>query len=134
MVDEKKLKLMTYMAREESKSELRNAIITVRAYRSDYLIKHGIFAFIMGSIVFMILAAIYAIFNLERFTTMIFTNEFMQGFNSIMVKYGVFITVFIGINILIYNFKYSVSYRRFIAYRKLQKKLIKLNLEGEKDD
>lgn len=134
MVDEKKLKLMTYMAREESKSELRNAIITVRAYRSDYLIKHGIFAFIMGSIVFMILAAIYAIFNLERFTTMIFTNEFMQGFNSIMVKYGVFITVFIGINILVYNFKYSVSYRRFIAYRKLQKKLIKLNLEGEKDD
>lgn len=134
MVDEKKLKLMTYMAREESKSELRNAIITVRAYRSDYLIKHGIFAFIMGSIVFMILAAIYAIFNLERFTTMIFTNEFMQGFNSIIVKYGVFITVFIGINILVYNFKYSVSYRRFIAYRKLQKKLIKLNLEGEKDD
>lgn len=134
MVDENKLKLMTYMAREESKSELRNAIITVRAYRSDYLIKHGIFAFIMGSIVFIILAAIYAIFHLERFTTMIFTNEFMQGFNSIVVKYGVFITVFIGVNILIYNFKYSFCYKRFIAYRKLQKKLIRLNLEGEEDD
>lgn len=134
MIDENKLKLMTALAREEMKADTRKAIITVRAYRSDYLIKHGIYAFIMGSIVFLILAGIYALFHLESFTTMVFTNEFMQGFNALVVRFGIFITVFVGINVLVYNYKYSVCYKNFLNYRKLQRKLINMGSEGEKDD
>lgn len=125
---------MTALARKENKPEIRKAIINVRAYRSDYLIKHGIYAFIMGSLVFLILAGIYALFNLKEVTTIIFTNEFMRGFNVLTVRFGIFITVFVGVNILVYNYRYSAYYRDFLSYRKLQRKLITMELEGEEDD
>lgn len=134
MINEDKLKLMTALAAKEIKPEIRKAIINVRAYRSDYLIKHGIYAFVMGSLLFLILAGVYALFNLKEVTTTVFTNEFMQGFNVLMVRFGIFITVFVGVNILIYNYKYSVYYKDFLGYRKLQRKLITMELEGEEDD
>lgn len=134
MINEEKLKLMTYMARAESEGRLKKSIITARAYRSDYLIKQGIAAFLMGSIVFSVVAGLYALFNLASFTNTVFTDEFMRVFEGFMVKYGVFITAFVGINVLVYNYKYSKSYAHFIRYRRLQKKLIKLELEVEEDD
>lgn len=134
MIDKKKLKVMAALAREEMKSETARAIITVRAYRSDYLIKHGISAFVMGSIVFLIAAGIYALFHLERVTTVIFTDEFMRGFNDVIVSFGIFITVFVGVNVLVFNFKYSRYYKKFLEYRRLQRELINMGLEAEEDD
>lgn len=134
MTDINELKLMTYMARAENEPQLRKSIITVRAYRSDYLIKHGIYAFIMGSLIFFIVMMIVALFNLEAFTTAVFTDSFMPEFRRLLVKYGVFITIFVGLNIIVYNFRYTKYYNMLMSYRKMQRQLIKYKSEGEIDD
>lgn len=134
MLDEEKLRLMTYLAKEEKDASLQKSILSVRTYRSDYLIKNGIWAVITGTILFGIFFAIYAMRNLEKVSVDIFTDSFMAFFSDFMLKYTVFIIIYVGINLFVYNIKYSANYKRFINYRRLQKKLLKLQAEEDIDD
>lgn len=134
MLNEEKLKLMTYLAKEEKKSTLQKSILIVRTYRSDYLIKNGILSFITGTMLFAVFFMIYALRHLEKVSLAIFTDGFMTFFSELMLKYAVFILIYLGINIIVYNIKYSISYDRFMNYRRFQKELLRLNTQEDIDD
>lgn len=134
MLNEEKLKLMTYLAKEEKKSTLQKSILIVRTYRSDYLIKNGILSFITGTMLFAVFFMIYALRHLEKVSLAIFTDSFMTFFSELMLKYAVFILIYLGINIIVYNIKYSISYDRFMNYRRFQKELLRLNTQEDIDD
>lgn len=134
MLNEDKLQIMTYLAKYENNPRLEKSILAARTYRSDYLVKNGIWSFIMGTIVFAVMFGIYAMLNLEFVTMAVFTDGFMRFFNTIMVRYGVFITIYVGISIIVYNIKYTEYYDDFMRYRRLQKELLNLKMEDIQDE
>ncbi len=134
MLDEEKIRLMTNLAKEERKSSLQKNILIVRTYRSDYLIKNGILSFIVGTMLFGIFFMIYAVRHLEKVSVAIFTDRFMGFFSELMLKYAIFIVLYLGINLLVYNIKYSKAYDNFMNYRRFQKELLRLNTEEDIDD
>ncbi len=124
MVDADRVKLMTRMASYEANEGKYNKHIG-SYFRSDYLALQTIKSFIYGTLAYLLVLAIYVIYDLEVFMQDIYNMDLLVFAKGLIVKYIIFIVIYAVLSYVIYARRYHIARKSLRCYYNNLNKLSK---------
>ncbi|MCR5272874.1 MAG: hypothetical protein K6E13_07825 [Lachnospiraceae bacterium] len=117
MVNEDKIKAMTKLAVYDQR-ESRKCAPMVEYFRSDYIGKELLKSFVMGTIAYMLLTAVWLLNNADELIANLYRLDFMELGLDILQKYVGFCVVYMIITYIVYAVRYSRGRDKVKGYHK----------------
>ncbi|MEE1251309.1 MAG: hypothetical protein UHU19_19070 [Lachnospiraceae bacterium] len=131
MINEERVKQMTQMAiYEEGKG--RSDVPMTQYFRHDYIGKEMVKSILTGTIAFALLCAMYLLYQLEYFMENINQIDVLTFGTGILIKYIIFIAVYLFITYVVYGVRYTVGRKHIKIFYAHLKKVNKLYEQEEK--
>lgn len=123
MLNEERIKLMTKMAAYEANEGKRN--IAIGSYfRSDYISFQVIKSVIHATIAFIIVFALYVLYDLEHIMSDVYKAEnLLDSGKSVLFAYLIFVGLYPVISYFVYTYRYAKARKRLKSYYNNLKKL-----------
>ena len=96
MINQERTSMMTKLALYESRQGKKELQIT-RYFQGDYVEAHMLWSFLCGTIAFVIIATLSALYNIENLMLELFSMDILVFARNILIVYIVFIGVYLGI-------------------------------------
>lgn len=131
MIDEERVRQMTKMAVYEE-GEGKQYIPMTQYFRHDYIGKEMVKSVIGGTLAFALMCVVGLFFEMENLMDSINQLNLVQLVTGILVKYGIFMAVYLFITYVVYNFRYSEGRRHIKQFYAHLKKVNKIYEQEEK--
>ena len=131
MVNEERLHYMIKMA-EFDKNEGKECRPMIQYARKDYISMRLLGSFVYGTIGFMIVFAMWAVYSTDRLMAEINTMDIKGFLVSIFVKYVLFLIVYFAVTYAVYNRRYTRGRKKVKKYYSNLKKLSQIYEREEK--
>ncbi len=120
MLNEERIRLMTRMSVYDKNEGARGE--RVNAYfMNDYIASHLLRTFVCVTIAYVLLAAIYVLYNFEDLMLTIYSIDLVSLLKTLALRYVVFLLIFSVLTVLIYYYRYrKVRKALGIYYRDLR--------------
>lgn len=106
MVNEERLSQMIEMARFDS-AERKRCTPMIQYARKDYVSMHLLKSFVAGTIAYGVALGLWALYSMEELLKTLNSME-LEGFIiSLLLKYIVFLAVYLGVTYIVANQKYT---------------------------
>lgn len=125
MLNEERIILMTRLASYEANKGKRD-VATGHYFRGDYVALQVLKAFFGVTIAFLILTALYILYDFETFMQNIYKMDLLAFAKNIMTAYGVSVAVYCVISFFAFSARYSRAKKGMRLYHKNLKKLSSL--------
>ena len=122
MLNEERVILMTKLAAYETGEGKKNAAIG-SYFRSDYIGLQVLKSIISATIAFVVVFAMYILYDLEVFMTDIYKMDLLEFGRSILLRYAVVVGGYAVISYIIYAYRYSRARKSLKVYYMNLKKL-----------
>lgn len=122
MVNEERLRYMIKMA-EFDKNEGKRCRPMEQYARKDYVSMKMLGSFITGTIAFLLLFTVWALYSMENLMKEITTMDIQAFLISVLIKYVIFIAVYLAVTYAVYNSRYTRGRKRVKRYYNNIKKL-----------
>lgn len=131
MVNEERLHYMIKMA-EFDKNDGKECRPMIQYARKDYISMRLLGSFVYGTIGFMIVFAMWAVYSTDRLMAEINTMDIKGFLVSIFVKYVLFLIVYFVVTYAVYNRRYTRGRKKVKKYYNNLKKLSQIYEREEK--
>lgn len=122
MLNEERIKLMTKMASYEANEGKKN--VSIGSYfRGDYIGLQVVKSVINATIAFLIVFAMFILYDFEVFMADIYKMDLLQFGKSVMIAYLVFVIVYALISYFVYTHRYTKARKSLKIYYNNLKKL-----------
>lgn len=122
MLDQDKILLMTRLASYEKNEGKRNAAIG-QYFRGDYIGWQVLKSVISATIIFIIIAAAYVVYDFESFMIDIYKLDLQKYGKGLLVKYVIFTGIFAVITYAVYAYRYARARKSLHNYARNLNKL-----------
>ncbi|MCH5275144.1 MAG: hypothetical protein J1E65_04845 [Lachnospiraceae bacterium] len=122
MLNEERIILMTRLAAYEAGEGKKNEAIG-RYFRSDYIGVQVVKSVISASIAFVVLFALYILYDLEKLMTEIYKMDLFEFAKNILLFYAVTVVGFAVLTYVVYAYRYSKAKRSLKNYYNNLRKL-----------
>mgnify|MGYP007031358351 CR=1 FL=1 len=122
MLNEERIKLMTKMACYESDEGKKNVAIG-SYFRGDYIGLQVIKSIISGTIAFVIIFAMYILYDFEVFMADIYKVDLFALAKNVIVDYLIFTAAYAFVSYGVYTYRYAKARRSLKIYYNNLKKL-----------
>lgn len=106
MINEQRTRMMTKLALYESKRGKKELQIT-RYARGDYVTAHMLWSFVCGTIAFVIVLALWVLYNIEGLLIELFSMDIMHLAINILLVYIIFIGLYLGMCYVYISYRYG---------------------------
>ena len=130
MINEESTKLMTRLALYENKEGKKELQIT-RYFQGDYVAVQMLWSFVYGTVAFIIIAGLCALYNIEELMLNLFSMDILYFARNILVVYIVFIAAYLGICYTYLSYRYSKYKKRVNKYLLKLKELYRHYVQTE---
>ena len=130
MINEERTKLMTRLALYENKEGKKELQIT-RYFQGDYVAVQMRWSFVYGTVAFIIIAGLCALYNIEELMLNLFSMDILYFARNILVVYIVFIAAYLGICYTYLSYRYSKYKKRVNKYLLKLKELYRHYVQTE---
>lgn len=131
MVNEERLRHMIKMASFDAKDG-KACKPMIQYSRSDYVSLQMIRSFIAGSIAFALLVGLWALYSMDALMQMINSMDIPAFIVSIVIKYVIFMLIYLMATYLVSQVKYTTGRRKVKKYYNNIKKVNKIYEREEK--
>ena len=131
MVNEERLRHMIKMASFDAKHG-KACKPMIQYSRSDYVSLQMIRSFIAGSIAFALLVGLWALYSMDALMQMINSMDIPAFIVSIVIKYVIFMLIYLMATYLVSQVKYTTGRRKVKKYYNNVKKVNKIYEREEK--
>ncbi len=115
MINKERTSRMTRLALYESGSGKKELQIT-KYFPGDYIKAQMLWSFLCGTVAFIIIFILSALYNIENLMLDIFSMDIMKVARNILLIYIVFISVYLGICYTYINYQYGKYKKRVNRY------------------
>lgn len=115
MINEERTKMMTRLALYETKEGKKELKIT-RYSPGDYVMLQMLWSFICGTVAFVIIGGLAALYNIETLMLELFSMDILLFARNILVVYIIFIACYLMICYSYYSYRYGRYKKRVNAY------------------
>lgn len=122
MLNEERIKLMTKMACYEADEGKKNVAIG-SYFRGDYIGLQVIKSIISGTIAFVIVFAMYILYDFEIFMADIYKIDLLEFAKKVIIDYLIFTAVYALISYGVYTYRYTKARKSLKMYYNNLKKL-----------
>lgn len=122
MLNEERIKLMTKLASYEA-DEGKRSVRIGNYFRSDYISLGVIKSVICATIAFIVVFALYILYDFEEFMANIYKTDLVQFGKKILIIYFVFVVAYSIISYLVYTYRYTKARKSLKRYYNNLKKL-----------
>ena len=130
MINEERLRPMVKMAMFD-KNEGRACKPMIQYARTDYISMQLLSSFIAGSIAFVILCVLWALYDTEALMQMLNVGYIMDFIVAVAMRYAVFIVIYLIATYIVYQIRYTHRRKMVKAY---YKNLKEINRIYERED
>lgn len=130
MINEERTKLMTRLALYESNEGKKELQIT-RYFQGDYVTGQMLWSFVCGTLAFVIIAGLCALYNIENLMINLFSMDILGFARNILIVYIVFIALYLGICYTYLSCRYSSCKKRVNKYLLRLKELYRHYVQSE---
>ncbi len=130
MVNEERTKMMTRLALYESRAGKKELQIT-RYFSGDYVEGHMLWSFLCGTIAFVIVAGLWALYNIETLMLELFSMDILVFARNILIVYIVFIGIYLSICYTYLSYRYNQYKKRVNKYLLKLKELYKYYAQND---
>ena len=106
MINEQRTRMMTKLALYESKRGKKELQIT-RYAPGDYVTAHMLWSFVCGTIAFVIVLALWVLYNIESLLIELFSMDIMHLAINILLVYIIFIGLYLGMCYVYISYRYG---------------------------
>ena len=131
MLNEERIRLMTKMASYEEGIG-KEYLPMKQYYRRDYVSLEMLKTFFTSTIAFGILCLCWILYEMENITEVLNNGDLIYFGISILVKYLIFIVIYLVIAFLVYNRRYTKATRSVKTYYSILKRVQRLREKEEK--
>lgn len=124
MINQERTRLMTKLALYDTKAGKKELKIT-RYFPGDYVAVQMIWSFVCGTMAFVIIAVLAALYNIETLMLELFSMDITLFARNILVAYIIFIACYICICYGYHSYRYGKFKKRVNAYILRVKELYK---------
>lgn len=115
MINEERTKMMTRLALYESGDGKKQLQIT-KYFSGDYVTAQMIVSFLCGTLAFVIIFVLWAIYNIEDLMLDIFSMDILNFARNILITYIVYIAAYLAVCYSYLSYKYSTYKKRVHGY------------------
>lgn len=112
MINEQRTRMMTKLALYESKRGKKELQIT-RYAPGDYVTAHMLWSFVCGTIAFVIVLALWVLYNIESLLIELFSMDIMHLAINILLVYIVFMGLYLGMCYVYISYRYG-RYKKMV--------------------
>ncbi len=115
MINSQRVKMMTEMQvlLDEEGEEIRPMM---EYYRVDYIAKQVLLSILSGTVVFVIVCVLVFTEDIGAFLLTIDLENLAKTMSPLLIRYGIFMAVYIAITMIVYSFRYSRGRRKVKKY------------------
>jgi len=130
MINEDKVKIMTKLAAFDKRqaAECEDAVVF---FRSDFIGRELLRSFVIGTLAFVLLEAIWVIIHVDELLENINRLDYMAMGTDALQNYLAFLLIYLVITYVVYAVRYSLKRKQLREYHKGLRALIKIY---EKDE
>lgn len=125
MIHEERLKPMIKMAMFD-KNEGDACKPMIQYARADYISMQLLGSFITGSMAFVVLCAMWALYDISALMQMLNGTYFFEFLKSVIVRYGIFMLLYLIVTYIVYQIRYSHRRKLVKAYYRNLKEVDKI--------
>lgn len=85
-------------------------------YRVDYVAKQVLLSILSGTLIFVIVCVLVFTEDIEAFLLTIDLENLAKSMSPLLVRYGIFMAVYLAITMVVYSFRYSRGRRKVKKY------------------
>lgn len=122
MLNEERIKLMTKLASYEA-NEGKRSVRIGNYFRSDYISLGVIKSIISATIAFIVVFALYLLYDFEIIMADIYKTDLVQFGKKILIIYFVFVIAYSIVSYLVYTYRYTKARKSLKKYYNNLKKL-----------
>lgn len=115
MLNDSRIRLMTQMAAYEER-EGRKDIALDEYFRGDYISFQVWKSAIYGTIGFLVVVALYILYNLETFLEELYKMDVVEFFHDLANKYAVVMVIYLVISYCVYVYRYTRAKKHMKRY------------------
>lgn len=130
MVNRERTRWMTKLALYENGQGRKELKIT-KYLPGDYVTGHLLWSFVCGTIAFVIVLALGALYNIEDFMLDIFSMDILRFARNILLSYIAFISIYLCICYTCISYRYGKYKRRVNKYLRDVKELYRHYVQTE---
>ena len=130
MINEERLKPMIKMAMFD-KNDGKSCKPMIQYARTDYISMQLLGSFITGTIAFGILCAMWVLYDTQELVKMLNGAYVLKLFKDILIKYAVFMLIYLAVTYIVYRLRYTYRRRQVKAY---YKNLKEINMIYEREE
>ncbi len=131
MVNEERLRHMIKMAAFDA-NEGKKCKPMIQYARHDYVSLQLLRGFVAGTLAFGMIFGLWALYSMDRLMQEINTMDLMGFLTSILIKYLIFMAVYLAATFLVFNGRYTKGRRKVKNFFGCVKKVNKLYVRDEK--
>ena len=130
MINKERTRLMTRLALYESRHGKKELQIT-RYFPGDYVTVQILWSFLCGTIAFVIVCGLYALYNIESLMLELFSMDILVFARNILIIYIIFMGLYLGICYSYISYRYNKYKRRVNKYLLKLKELYKHYVQND---
>ena len=130
MINEERTKLMTRLALYENKEGKKELQIT-KYFQGDYVAGQMLLSFVYGTLAFMIVVGLGALYNIENLLINLFSMDILEFAINILIIYIIFIAVYLAVCYTYLSYRYNAYKKRVNKYLLRLKELYKHYVQSE---
>ncbi len=115
MINEQRVSLMTRMEIYRKHKGRRDERISAY-FMGDYLAKQVLLSVICASAAFLLIAAVYALYNFEDLMLSVYNFSLSGLAGRIAIAYALFLAAYIAVTVIVYTGRYRRTHRRLEHY------------------
>ena len=133
MINEERTRMMTRLALYETKQGRKELKIT-KYFPGDYVSAQMIWSFACGTVAFVIICGLAALYNIETLMLELFSMDSLLFARNILIGYIVFIGLYLGLCYVYISYKYNRYKKRVNRYLLKLKELYKHYVQNDNRD
>ena len=106
MINEQRTRMMTKLALYESKRGKKELQIT-RYAPGDYVTAHMLWSFVCGTIAFVIVLALWVLYNIESLLIELFSMDIMHLAINVLLVYIIYMGLYLGMCYVYISYRYG---------------------------
>ncbi len=130
MINEERTKMMTRLALYENKHGKKELQIT-RYFSGDYVEVHMLWSFLCGTIAFIIIGALCALYNIENLMLELFSMDILLFARNILIIYIIFMGIYLSICYTYLSYRYNLYKKRVNKYLLKMKELYRCYIQND---
>lgn len=131
MVNEERLRYMIKMA-EFDTNDGKECKPMIQYARKDYVTLQLLLSFVTGSIAFILIAVMWVLYSMDELMQNINQMDIPAFITSVLIKYVIFILIYLVITYVVYNVKYTTGRKKVKKFYNNVKKVNKIYERDEK--